>query len=304
MEKMKDKIFGSVFGAIIGDALGMPTEILTKEEIKKLYGFVDNYVEPKNYLSGKLSKGDWTDDTEQAICLIKSLTKEGVDIKKFANYLIEWKNKNPPDIGLTSLMAIEKLKNNDYSGIDSSSCGAAMRIYPLGIVFYNNLKKLKEGVIKASKITHNNKTAIAGALSIAFFVSRALNDKKDFILLDECYNYIKDIDEEFAKKLLEIKNFKNFNELSHIYNYFGTGVKTEEVVPSAIATYLLTNNFKEGMLKCINAGGDTDSLASMYGAIAGAYYGFKSIPKEWINGLKNKEVVFKLAERLYQLVTE
>ena len=45
---MKDKIFGSVFGAVIGDALGMPTENLTKEEIKKLYGFVDNYVEPRN----------------------------------------------------------------------------------------------------------------------------------------------------------------------------------------------------------------------------------------------------------------
>nr|1T5J_A Chain A, Hypothetical protein MJ1187 [Methanocaldococcus jannaschii] len=299
--KMRDKILGSVFGAVIGDALGMPTENLTKEEIKKLYGFVDSYVEPKNYLAGKLNKGEWTDDTEQAICLIKSLTKEGIDIKKFANCLIAWKNKNPPDIGLTSLMAIDKLENNDYSGVDSSSCGAAMRIYPLGIVFHNNLKKLKEEVIKASKITHNNKTAIAGALAIAFFVSSALKDRKDFSLLDECYNYIKDIDEEFAKKLLEIKNFNN---LDYIYDYFGTGVKTDEVVPSAIATYLLTDNFKEGMLKCINAGGDTDSLASMYGAMAGAYYGFKNIPKEWIDGLKNKEVIFELAERLYHLATE
>ena len=195
-------------------------------------------------------------------------------------------------------MAIDKLMKNDYSGVDSSSCGAAMRIYPLGIVFYNNLNKLKEEVIKASKITHNNKTAIAGALAIAFFVSRALKDKKDFNLLDECYNYIKDIDEEFAKKLLEIKNFKDIDKA---HNYFGTGVKTEEVVPSAIATYLLTNNFKEGMLKCINAGGDTDSLASMYGAMAGAYYGFKSIPKEWIEGLNNKDYIYELANYLYQL---
>ena len=298
MANIKDKIFGSVFGAVIGDALGMPTENLTKEEIKKLYGFVDNYVEPKNYLSGKLNKGEWTDDTEQAICLIKSLIKEGINIEKFAKCLIAWRNKNPPDIGLTSLMAIDKLIKNDYSGVDSSSCGAAMRIYPLGIVFHNNPHKLKEEVIKASKITHNNKTAIAGALAIAFFVSRALNNKKDFNLLDECYNYIKDIDDEFAKKLLEIKNFKDIDKA---HNYFGTGVKTEEVVPSAIATYLLTNNFKEGMLKCINAGGDTDSLASMYGAMAGAYYGFKSIPKEWIEGLNNKDYIYELANYLYQL---
>ncbi|ACV24074.1 ADP-ribosylglycohydrolase family protein [Methanocaldococcus fervens] len=301
MEKMKDKVFGSVFGAVIGDALGMPTENLTRDEIRKIYGFVDDYVEPKNYLAGKLSKGEWTDDTEQAICIIKSLTKEGVDIKKFANCLIAWKNKNPPDIGITSLTAIEKLENNDYSGVNSSSCGAAMRIYPLGIVFYNNLKKLKEEVIKVSKITHNNKTAIAGALAVAFFVSSALRDEKDFSLLDSCYEYIKDVDEEFAKKLLELKNFKS-KDFFDIYDYFGTGVLTEEVVPSAIATYLLTSNFENGMLKCINAGGDTDSLASMYGAMAGAYYGFKSIPKKWINGLKNRDYIYKLAKKLYELV--
>jgi ADP-ribosylglycohydrolase len=55
------------------------------------------------------------------------------------------------------------------------------------------------------------------------------------------------------------------------------------------------------MLKCINAGGDTDSLASMYGAMAGAYYGFKNIPKEWIECLNNKDYIYELANYLYQL---
>ncbi|CAB3288560.1 ADP-ribosylation/Crystallin J1 [Methanocaldococcus lauensis] len=298
MDKMKDKVFGCVFGAVIGDALGMATEELKKEEIKKIYGIVDDYVEPKNYLAGKCEKGEWTDDTEQAIFIIKSLNKNGVDIKKFAEYLIKWGNKNPPHIGLTSLKAIEKLKNNDFSGIDSPTCGAAMRVYPIAILYYDNLEKLKEEIIKVSKITHNNKEAIAGSLAIAFFISSALKDKKDFNLLEECYNFIKEVDENFAKRLLKIKEF---NDIDSLYNYFGTGVLTREVVPSAIGTYLLTDNFKEGMIKCINAGGDTDSLASMYGAISGAYYGFKNIPKKWIDNLKNKEFIFNLAKYLYNL---
>ena len=180
MEKMKDKVFGCVFGAVIGDALGMPTEGLKKDEIKNIYGFVEDYIEPKNYLAGKVEKGEWTDDTEQAIFIIKSLDKNGIDIEKFAKYLIEWGEKKPPHIGLTSLKAIEKLKNNDFSGVDSPTCGAAMRIYPIAILFYDNLNKLKDEVIKASKITHNHPEAIAGALAIAFFVSNALKERKMF----------------------------------------------------------------------------------------------------------------------------
>ncbi|XRP96704.1 ADP-ribosylglycohydrolase family protein [Methanocaldococcus sp. 16A] len=298
MDKMKDKVFGCVFGAVIGDALGMPTEGLKKDEIKNIYGFVDDYVEPKNYLAGKVKKGEWTDDTEQAIFIIKSLDKNGIDIEKFASYLIKWGEKKPPHIGLTSLKAIEKLKNHDFSGVDSPTCGAAMRIYPIAILFYDNINKLKDEVIKSSKITHNHPEAIAGALAIAFFVSNALKERKDFRLLDECYNYIKEVDENFANLILKIKEF---DDIDSAYDYFGTGVLAKEVVPSAIATYLLTDNFKDGMIKCINAGGDTDSLASMYGAMAGAYFGFKKIPKNWIDGLKNKDYVFNLAEYLYKL---
>ncbi|WP_423793144.1 ADP-ribosylglycohydrolase family protein [Methanocaldococcus indicus] len=288
-----NKIYYSVFGAVVGDALGMPTENLRKEEIKELYGYVDDYVEPKNYLKGKLKKGQWTDDTEQAIALMKSLEKEGVNIGKFAKYLIEWAEKNPPDIGLTTLKAIEKLKNNDFSGVDGESCGAAMRIYPIPL-YYKDLKIIKREIIKSSKITHNNPKAIAGALAIGFFVYKALNDEKNLKLLDECYTYIKDIDKEIAKRILEIKNFEDVDDA---YNYFGTGVLAKEVVPSAIATYLLTDNFKEGMLKCINAGGDTDSLASMYGAIAGAYY--EDIPKRWITNLYNREYIESLIKEVF-----
>ncbi len=297
----KDKVYGSVFGATIGDALGAPTENLTTDYIIKLYGGpITDYTEPKNYLMGEIKKGQWTDDTEQSFFIIDSLDNNGININKFVNCLIRWKNSNPPDIGPTTYRAILKLEDGDFSGINNSSCGAAMKVYPLGIAYYNNLKKLKEEVIKVSKITHNNKTAIAGALSVAFFVSKGFCGIKNFNLLNECYNYINSINSDFGEIILEIKRFKN-KSVSSLFKYFGTGLPTEEVVPSAIGSYLLTDSFKDNIINCVNIGGDTDSLACISGGISGAYYGYRHIfynCNKWIEGLLNRGVVIKYCEKL------
>ncbi len=283
-----DKIYSTIFGAVVGDALGMPTENLSKDEILFLYGKVVDYVEPKNYLAGKLKKGEWTDDTEQAICLMKSLEKNGVNLNKFAKNLIEWFKTNPPDIGYTSLKAIMKLMRGDFSGLDSESCGAAMRIYPIPL-YYNDLNTIKREVIKSSKITHNNNIAIAGALAISYIIYK---EEKDII---GCCKFIENISYKFSKLLLKIEDFNNVDEA---YDYFGTGVSTLQVVPSAIATFILTDNFEEGMIKAINAGGDTDTLASIYGALAGSYY--NKVPKKWIDGLKDKDKIKKIIEEVYK----
>ena len=60
-----------------------------------------------------------------------------------------------------------------------------------------------------------------------------------------------------------------------------------EAVPPAIASFLLTDSFKDAVVTGINLGGDTDTIGAMTGAIAGAYYGYSQIPEEWIQGLEN-----------------
>ncbi|WP_292460032.1 ADP-ribosylglycohydrolase family protein [Methanothermococcus sp.] len=311
----KIKIQGCIFGTAIGDALGMPSEGLTKNEIISNYGIIDDYLPPKNHFKDILNAGDYTDDTEQTICLIKSITKEGFDKNLFIKELIKWYRNNPVGIGPTSKKAIESLINGNYNGLNSKTCGAAMRVSPLGIFYYDNPYKLKNAIIEASKITHNNSEAIAGALAIGFLVSWGLNNNltmnnslsksvktfrcnhsKNFI--SKLAEFIEDISEEFAEKILIIKKIKTIEEG---YELFGTGMDAIECVPSAILTFYLTNDFKTGMIKAVNAGGDTDSLGCMYGAIAGTYYGYGNIPKKWINGIKNKDYLMSLADYLHSL---
>jgi ADP-ribosylglycohydrolase len=85
------------------------------------------------------------------------------------------------------------------------------------------------------------------------------------------------------------------------YELFGTGMDAIECVPSAILTFYLTDDFKAGMIKAVNAGGDTDSLGCIYGAIAGTYYGFNNMPERWVKGIKNRDYLISLADYLHSL---
>jgi ADP-ribosylglycohydrolase len=68
----------------------------------------------------------------------------------------------------------------------------------------------------------------------------------------------------------------------------------------AIAQWGLLNfdNFKDGMVAVIQLGGDTDTNAAIYGQLAGAYYGYKAIPKHWTKDLYLHDEIVELADKL------
>jgi len=190
------------------------------------------------------------------------------------------------------------LIQGDRSGVDSRTSGSSMRVGPLGLYYYDNYSKLKEITIETTRLTHNNNDAVAAALSVAFFVAESVNEVKPEIAVQNCSKFIEDISTEFSERILSINDLKSANEA---YDIFKTGLDSMECAPSAIASFVKTNGFKEGMIACVNAGGDTDSMGSMYGAIAGAYYGVEDIPDIWISGIQNKNMLFKLSNNLYAL---
>ena len=54
---------------------------------------------------------------------------------------------------------------------------------------------------------------------------------------------------------------------------------------------LNTNNYKDAVLKAVNLGDDTDTTAAVTGGLAGIIYGYDEIPSDWIDKLKNKNLI-------------
>ncbi|PLW80279.1 hypothetical protein C0585_03100 [Candidatus Woesearchaeota archaeon] len=306
-----DKAVGSIYGALIGDALGAPIECMGIDKIKENFGILDSYTVQKRREATRPA-GSITDDGELTLKILESLTEKGrldprdISLKfgEIGKEIDENFNRNI-GYGSSAVMAFRKLYvgvNWRFTGNDSEGCGAAMRVAPLSI--FSNPYKLKADIYSQSLITHDNNHAIAGALAIGYSIQRAATLEKNFdkkLFLNEILDYIGDISKDLSNELSYLKyqlDETNPNQIMEEFPFtkpnLKKGVGVLGTVPSAIYSFLVNpDNFKDTIITSINHSGDSDSIGAMAGAISGAYNGVNNIPFEYITGLYNYNEISK-----------
>jgi len=315
---MRDKIAGALYGMALGDAMGMPAELWSKERARryfggKITGFLDGPKESE--VAFNYEHGQFTDDTGQALVLLDSIaaTDYVPDPHDIALRMIAWAEKENAwennILGPTSKVALANIRDGikDTRATDKAlSNGSAMRIPPIGCLFTPDKKKeLVEYVYGVSCATHTSNVTIAGAAMIAMGVSSALvNDDFDKVVEDildiEELGYKRGFDHftprlgERTKIALElVKKYKDDEDVfaQKLYDIVGTGVCIIESVPAAIAVACYTQDPNQAALFCANMGGDTDTIGAMATAICGAYKGASAIKPEYIETLRKQNPV-------------
>lgn len=300
---LKSKFIGALIGTAIGDAIGMPYEGLTHQEVNATCTL------PLEMQDGRLSKGSYTDDTELAIGIAESLiTNKGlVDKNHILQRFIEnFDRKRGYGFGTISILQ-KKANAATLFGTGSYGNGAAMRIAPISLVYYDTPTNLYEAVAKCSEITHAHVLGIEGAQIQAHAIAVALRSIQSTHSLDatEFVNEImgiakQDVYKQKLHKILNLLNEKGDHQL--VIDELGNGVEAFNSVPSAVYSFLSNlNSFEDAVTYAVCLGKDTDTIAAMTGAIAGAYLGVEAIPSEWIDCLENKDFIKNLAERIFHL---
>lgn len=299
---LKDQFRGCILGTAIGDALGMPTEGMRIDEIRKSYGYVDEF-HPSP--SGDLKEGEWTDDTEQMIILSESIIDRiYLDPVDFSNKLVEWSERAfQIRTGPTTRQALYNLLRGvpwDKAGVDSATCGAGMRSAPIGLVYHFNLDLVERYAVISASITHKNDSAIAGAVATSVAVACILLDYSDEELLSEVNTRVEKYDNLLSEKIRYSWEIRG-ESIEHAVEKLGNSIMTWDVVPMAFYSYFSSNNFHSAVSKGANAGGDTDSISAIAGAMAGARYGAKGIPEKFTKGLKDINYLIEIADLLYEV---
>ena len=300
---LRDRFKGSAIGTFVGDAMGRVVEGWPASAIRRSFGILEEMVE-----------GIYTDDTEMMMGIMESLCEAGsFDPSLIARKFLH--NFNPArGYGGRIYGVMDRLRRGvpwNQAGTDSWGNGSAMRVAPIGLFFYDDPVKLKEAAVQSSMITHQHPKGIAGAVAQATAVGIATRKglRGESIEVEGFTGLIiegvVEIDQEMADQLERIKGIEGGDlraTIDAIGSHFSCDVSAIGAVPPAIASFLLTRGFKESVVVAVNCGGDTDTLGAMSGAIAGAYYGYTHIPRQWLMPLENegkgRDYILSLAERL------
>jgi ADP-ribosyl-[dinitrogen reductase] hydrolase len=296
---IKNKLEGFIVGMAIGDTLGAIQEGLSKEKKENKYGYITDYLVLKHHEKGYRPPYSYTDDTQLALLTIDSfIQKKRIDPDDIAKRLIQVKSKLR-GAGRGTKKAIENLNsgiNYTVSGQERPGNSPALRCSPLGIIFIKDHRKINSEVKRLAKITHINTKSIAAASLTSHCVNYLFTNGNLDNILSVLSERIRDIDEDFYKKIKKLDKFQSLEEI-------GTSSYALESVPSSLYLFLnYSNDIRKGMLRAVNSGGDSDSIGALTGAFYGAFKGYTNFPLNWKTKLNEKSSLIKRINSMYEVV--
>ena len=304
-----------IMGGVVGDALGVPVEFCSREELK------ESPVEKmEGYGSYDVPEGTWSDDSSMTLATLDSL-KNGYNptdiMEKFSDWLVD--GKYTPfgetfDIGRTCLKAIMRfLKDPDVTTCGGTEehdngNGSLMRIMPICLYMYEKQKdgdlsddKVLEVIHDVSALTHAHMRSKI-ACGLYFFMVRSIMDNQGTLQevlqrgLEEGFEYYANR-RETATELMYYARLRNLSEFKRLseeeIESTGYVVVTLE---AALWSLLQTDSYAKAALTAVNLGEDTDTVAAIAGGLAGLYYGYEGIPEEWLKAVKRREWIMGLCQ--------
>jgi ADP-ribosyl-[dinitrogen reductase] hydrolase len=297
---MKNELIkNSILGLILGDALGVPAEFKSRDELDR---------NPVNDMIGygtyNQPPGTWSDDSSMSLitleCLKNEYNPENI-MKGFCKWAFEaymTPYKKTFSIGNTTSNACRnyKVKKNIVTCGEtterSNGNGSLMRILPVSIYSSKETDNtIVEKSFEISGLTHNHiRSKIACAL-YSLIVRELLEEKN---LYEAVANANRIITPHIPKE--EIINFKrilNFEVLQmNITSVKSTGYVIDTLEASLWCLFN-ASDYKEAVLKAVNLGNDTDTTAAVTGGLAGIIFGLDSISSKWIKSLAKIDQIEK-----------
>lgn len=290
-----------ITGLAIGDALGMPFE--TETPLAERLIQWDGSFGPSSF--HKLGPGQWTDDTQMSLALMGALTEKKTYTPSLAatKYLEWFLGKRaggiPRGVAKTTGEAMQRLASGrpwDESGIEGSEGnGSAMRAAPFGLLHRRGARRMEIAANDArldASITHRSLEASEGSAAIAMAVSHLAAGGAKPELLDAVIPLLAKSQIKTAlEKLRLLCRSADIREVISEMDWMlaGPAAHVVQSVPAAFAFFLYAENFAEVVEGAVRGGGDTDSVAAMAGAMAGAHFGYEAIPDKYLAGLEDAE---------------
>ena len=302
-----------IMGVVVGDALGCPVQFESRKEVSR-----HPVTDMRGYGTFNLPEGSWTDDSSLTIALLESIRRIGkIDLDDIMENFMNWLYDGDftpygqsYDIGRGTMQAIDRYSRNRNAkkcggGEEwNNGNGSLMRIMPACIYcsvmetsgIYSDRDAI-DVIHSVGGLTHAHiRSNIACGLyffmvkqiligegplqermregltqGFAFYESR-LADKENL----HYYDRLRDLT---AFKSLPAEKIKKIKSTGYVV----------DALEAAVWSLITTDRFDQALLKAVNLGDDTDTVGAIAGGLAGLYYGYDTIPENWLSAIKRRE---------------
>ena len=306
-----------IMGVVVGDALGCPVQFESREEVAR-----HPVTGMRGYGTFNLPEGSWTDDSSLTIALLESIRRVGeIDLDDIMGNFMKWlyDGEFTPygksyDIGRGTMQAINRYKKNRKAkkcGGDeewNNGNGSLMRIMPACLYcsvmessgMYSDRDAI-DVIHSVGGLTHAHiRSNIACGLYLfmakyILFREGSLQERiqegltQGFAFYE---SYLADKENlHYYDRLKDLEAFKSLPA----DKIKSTGYVVD-ALEAAVWSLITTDRFDQALLKAVNLGDDTDTVGAIAGGLAGLYYGYDSIPEDWLSAIKRREWIEEMCE--------
>ena len=317
---LQSRIEGAVLGAAIGDAMGHPTEFINSFE-----GIVQKYG-PQGITGFELfwtregkRFAPYTDDTQMAEVVLRVLVesrKENHDLDTamnlMANGFIAWANnpqgghRAPGGACLEGCRALQRgVHWSKAGGATAGGCGSVMRAYPFGLVFHDDTDKAEHWAVEHSKLTHRDPIALAACAAMGVGVAQVLQGESVEAVTSAMVKAARRYSPETADMIERAVDEAGSGVEPKVTLQRLRGWAAHEAI--AAGAYIFVRHADDpraAILEGANTPGDSDSIATLAGALTSARCGVESLPVGWISDVERSEELLELARLVVEVLAK
>ena len=306
-----------IMGVVVGDALGCPVQFESRDEVAR-----HPVTGMRGYGTFNLPEGSWTDDSSLTIALLESIRRVGeIDLDDIMGNFMKWlyDGEFTPygesyDIGRGTMQAINRYKKNRKAkkcGGDeewNNGNGSLMRIMPACLYcsvmessgMYSDRDAI-DVIHSVGGLTHAHIRSNI-ACGLYFFMAKYILFREGSLQeriqegLTQGFAFYESYlaDKENLHYYDRLKDLEAFKSLP-ADKIKSTGYVVD-ALEAAVWSLITTDSFDQALLKAVNLGDDTDTVGAIAGGLAGLYYGYDSIPEDWLSAIKRREWIEEMCE--------
>lgn len=275
-------------GLVVGDALGVPVEFQSREML-----VANPVVSMRAGGSHGQPIGTWSDDSSMALCQMESLMY-GLDYRDICTRFLRWAEDGYMtahgemfDIGRTTLAAIRKFAKGTLplecgeSGEYDNGNGSLMRILPLAFYTLGMKRTDRLKVVhNVSKLTHSHERSL---VACDIYVQLACELLKGCPKETAYRRMLDDIESVYPEEtqLTPFQRILGGNIMKLNESQISSSGYVVDTLEAALWCFFTTTTYADCVLRAVNLGDDTDTVAAVAGGLAGIFYGSEDIPMQW-----------------------